>query len=166
MGGFGSKKGIKTLVGTHGNNRALEFHLSALEVRRVCRFGERLGGPWRRRHWSHERGQPSGASRCVVIDWRVFVQLAVLLAGRLGRRGRRCASAKLAAVPSRVSLRVVFAAVTRGSGRGGGERVRGCSFVFYVLRRLNPARLRGSAGRVISRPKAHTAASHEQRRCV
>ena len=52
--------------------------------------------------------------------------LAVLLAGRLGRRGRRrCASAQLAAIPSRVSLCTVFAEVTRGSGRGGGGRGSG-----------------------------------------
>ena len=52
--------------------------------------------------------------------------LAVLLAGRLGRRGgRRCASAQLAVIPSRVSLCAVFAEVTRGSSRGGGGRGSG-----------------------------------------
>jgi len=59
-----------------------------------------------------------------------------------------CASAQVAAVPSRVSLRVVFAEMTRGSGpRGGGWRKGSVNFVYNVLRRLNPAQWRGSGFR-------------------
>ena len=92
--------------------------------------------------------------------------LAVLLAGRLGRRGgRRCASAQLAVIPSRVSLCAVFAEVTRGSSRGGGGRGSGCSLWVLGFTLIKPNTMR-FLGRSFLGPKAHTAASHEQRRCA
>ena len=88
----------------------------------------------------------------VVAMYGRLRMLAVLLAGRLGRRGRRCASAQLAAIPSRVSLCTVFAEVTRGSGRGGGGRGSGCSLwvLGFTLIKPNTMRFRGE---VFSRAK-------------